>query len=303
MTSKKQSTDLTSVKHEDLLSGSYAVPLSEDFLITNGLELDELVEGQVCKIDYEAEKLPVLFGSNEKKPLSSEKIPLQTSSEDIEDERASARKSLDKIFGDDDELDVDNLSSDSSEAKSSDTGFYNEKHEAGINKSKMRTMDSFRTKSGHVAPLKSASSHDLTRSVSKETNKGVNPNSRFYIRGVLNKRAGEFMFSVCAFIMFNLCVLAGFLLPLLLILDKEKFAWAVYAPILIIVGILIYFMFSGRATCPVCNQKQFAPKNCLKHRDAHKWPIVGYMLPTALHAAVFKWFKCIFCGTSIRLKE
>jgi len=154
-----------------------------------------------------------------------------------------------------------------------------------------------------VAPLKSASSGDLTRSVSKDTNKGVNPNSRFYIRGVLNKRAGAFMFSVFAFIMFNLCVLAGFLLPLLLVVDKEKFAWAVYTPILIVVGILIYFMFSGRATCPVCNQKQFAPKNCLKHRDAHKWPILGYMLPTALHAAVFKWFKCIFCGTSIRLKE
>jgi len=99
--------------------------------------------------------------------------------------------------------------------------------------------------------------------------------------------------------MFVLCMVAGVVMPLLTLLDKEMFFWAPYTILLLFVGVLIYFMFTGKASCPICNQKQFAPKNCLKHRDAHKLPVIGYMLPTALHAIYYRWFKCIFCGTSV----
>jgi hypothetical protein len=30
---------------------------------------------------------------------------------------------------------------------------------------------------------------------------------------------------------------------------------------------------------------------------------LGYILPTSFQLLIFHWFRCMYCGTSIRLKE
>jgi hypothetical protein len=32
-------------------------------------------------------------------------------------------------------------------------------------------------------------------------------------------------------------------------------------------------------------------------------PGLGHILPLAAHVLVFRWFRCTFCGTSVRTKE
>lgn len=174
---------------------------------------------------------------------------------------------------------------------------------SSIQKEKILSMDAFREKGSHISPLQNASSSNITKSVKKETNAGVDPSSRRYIRGVLHTDKETFRVSSVAFILFNLCMLAGIVLTPLVLVDKEKYSWAVWSPLLFVLGIFIYLTLARKAGCPICNQKQYRPKACLKHKNAHHMPILGYMLPTALHALIFKWFRCIFCGTSVRLKE
>jgi len=303
--------DSNSVTSKDLLAASFAIPLSRAFIELNEVDVNQLLDGRVRYLsddvtvkvaDYvddviveeEAEELVAVEAIAEKKSESEEKIELP-----IEELNGLLPEPIRKESKKESEIDT---LFDSVAEPDGGTVHIN-KRDARINKDNILTMDAFRNEGSRVEPLKNKASHDLTRSTRRETNEGVNPNSKRFVRGVLHKRAGSFMFSLLAYLTFVLCIIAGFSLPLLALIDKEKFFWAMFSPLLIIVGILIYLMFTGRASCPICNQKQFAPKNCLKHRDAHHLPVIGYMLPTALHAMFFKWFKCIFCGTSVRLKE
>lgn len=174
---------------------------------------------------------------------------------------------------------------------------------SSLQKDRILSMEDFKQKGSHISPLTSVASSDLTKTVKKETNAGVDPSSRRYVRGVLHTYRGAFKVGSFAFILSNICILAGLVLTPLVLVNKEKYDWAIWSPLFIVLGLFIYLTLARKASCPICNQKQYAPKACLKHRDAHHFPIIGYMLPTALHALLFKWFRCIFCGTSVRLKE
>ncbi len=296
------------VTSKELLAASFAIPLSRVFVESNDINISQLLDGRVRflsddvsmkEVDYidevDVETLTQVAKENQ------EEIALEDNIEEPLDELDGIlpepiRKKIAK------DIDIDTLF-DSVAESSDDSTVHIHKRDARINKDRILTMEAFRSEGSRIEPLVNKGSGDLTRATRKETNKGVDPSSKRYIRGVLHKRAGSFMFSLFAYLSFIFCIIAGFTLPLLALMDKENYAWSMFSPLLVIVGVMIYFMFTGRASCPICNQKQFAPKNCLKHRDAHRLPLFGYMLPTALHALFYKWFKCIFCGTSVRLKE
>lgn len=305
-----------SVTSKELLAASFAIPLSRAFIEKNDIEVGELLTGKVrllsddvtVKIpDYEIEEEFQAEAEEEYVAKSESELESEIAAKEIVPEpRANielAEEGLKESLPAPAEISKE-MTVELDDLFDEPIGtLHVDKMGARINKDNMLSMDDFREKGSRIAPLQSVAKGDLTRSTRRETNEGVSPDSRRYVRGVLHKRAGSFMFSLLAYLAFVFCIIAGFTLPLLTLLDKEKFFWAMFSPVLVIVGILIYFMFTGRASCPICNQKQFAPKNCLKHRDAHRWPLFGYMLPTALHALFYKWFKCIFCGTSVRLKE
>jgi len=148
----------------------------------------------------------------------------------------------------------------------------------------------------------------LLTTTRSETNKGRKPGSRRFIRGVLHPLPGRMYLgafvSVLGIVLVPLAIIAGLALFINDSLGNPALPeWLLVFPILLpIVGILWILVASG-CRCRVCGQKIFLPKNCLKHRNAHKLPLIGYIFPTALHILSFKWFRCIFCGTPIRLKE
>jgi hypothetical protein len=59
--------------------------------------------------------------------------------------------------------------------------------------------------------------------------------------------------------------------------------------------------FAGRSRCRICSCNLFYSKNCHKNRKAHLLPGIGYVASAALHLLIFGWFRCMYCGTAIRL--
>jgi len=151
----------------------------------------------------------------------------------------------------------------------------------------------------------------LIRAPRPETNAGKNPESRRYIRGVMH--AHPYRLSVAALV----TLLLALVLPLAIVsaglllwsdLQPELLPWVpkwllAFPLALPVVGgaYLIWGVGSGR--CKICNQPLFVPRGVNKNSKAHHVPGIGYIIPTALHLLVFRWFRCTYCGTAVRVKE
>lgn len=178
------------------------------------------------------------------------------------------------------------------------------KRKGEIEVQKLRSIDDARNEkvSKSALPVKNGEV-DRTKVVSPETNEGVDPHSRNYVRGVLHNDPIGTSFGAYAFVLTSLLLVAS-LVPIGYILfHRDEYMWGLLSPALFIVAMMIYLGSARKTACPVCRQRQFVPKSCLKHNKAHHIRGLGHMLPTAIHLICFHWFRCIFCGTSIRVKE
>ncbi|BCU79822.1 DUF4332 domain-containing protein [Luteolibacter sp. LG18] len=151
----------------------------------------------------------------------------------------------------------------------------------------------------------------LIRAPRESTNRGRNPESRFFIRGVLHTHPLQVMFgAVVTLVMMVVLPLAIVAAGLLLLSDMqpEQFGWVpkwfLAFPIALPVTGLAYLIWGvGAGKCRICGQRLFVPKNCRKNAKAHHVKWIGYIIPTALHMLFFRWFRCTYCGTPVRLKE
>lgn len=64
-----------------------------------------------------------------------------------------------------------------------------------------------------------------------------------------------------------------------------------------------FLIVANKARCRVCSCPLFYVRLCRKHRAAHHVPLVGIACSTALHLLFFKWMRCMYCGTAIRLRH
>ena len=259
------------VSRKDLQLAPIAIPLSESFIDHHDLDLTSLPQGTTQYPNNDTpSRIPTKQQSAETNYLNSTpQTPAATSSSPA-------------LYG-----------NESTSAKSA----------PALDKSRIISMEEYQQEGSKVTQPVQPKVNNITRTTLKETNEGVNPDSKFFIKGVLHQDIPKFKLGSYSFIFFNLLILAAVAGTAMVLVDKEKYWWGIYSPTLIFPAIFIYFTACQKASCPICTQKQYALKRCLKHKNAHRWPILGYMLPTCLHALFFKWFRCIFCGTSVRLKE
>ncbi|MES2477338.1 MAG: DUF4332 domain-containing protein [Verrucomicrobiota bacterium] len=150
----------------------------------------------------------------------------------------------------------------------------------------------------------------LIRTPRVETNKGRDPKSRRYIRGVLHSHP----FSLAAGAIFTLLLMVflpvGIVSAGLLLLSREvpeKFGWVpewllAFPLVLPVLGIC-YMIWSLNGSCRICGQKLFVPKTCLKNSKAHHIRGLGHIVPVSIHILLFKWFRCTYCATPVRLKK
>ena len=150
----------------------------------------------------------------------------------------------------------------------------------------------------------------LIRAPREKTNRGKNPESRNYVRGVLHTHPWSLRIGA----IFSLLLLAN--LPLAIIAAfallasreiPENFSWVpewflAFPAALPIVG-LGYLIWGLSGKCRICTQKLFVHKGALKHIKAHRMPGMGYVVPLCLHLLAFNWFRCSSCGTPVRLKK
>ena len=150
----------------------------------------------------------------------------------------------------------------------------------------------------------------LIRAPRVETNEGRDPSSSFYVRGVLHSH--PIAMSVAAFLTLVLVVVLplGIVSAALLLLSTEMPAhfswvpkWLLVFPASLPVFGLLYLIFASQASCRICGQKLLIPRACLKNAKAHHVRGLGHIIPASFHMLLFKWFRCTYCGTPVRLKK
>jgi hypothetical protein len=150
----------------------------------------------------------------------------------------------------------------------------------------------------------------LIRGPLVETNLGRDPNSRFYIRGVLHShpssiRIGAFVTLLLAIVLPLAIGSAGLLLASDLMPGQFLWVpkWLLAFPFALPFVGIVYLICGLNSRCRICGQRQFVPRMCLKNTKAHHVKGLGYIIPVCFHILLFKWFRCIYCGTPVRLKK
>ncbi len=168
---------------------------------------------------------------------------------------------------------------------------------------------------GEVKSLRRSKSEDservaLIRGPRKETNAGRDRRSRWYIHGVLHNSPFTLVLGAITTLLLVMMVpLALATAGLLLLSDTVPVSfdwvpkWLLIFPLALPVFGLIYLICGFRGSCRVCGQKLFVPRMCLKNPKAHHVALIGYIIPLSLHLLIFKWFRCTYCGTPVRLKK
>jgi hypothetical protein len=150
----------------------------------------------------------------------------------------------------------------------------------------------------------------LIRAPREETNRGRRPESRRYIRGVLHSHPWTMMLGAAiTLVMMVLTVPAVLAAALLLLSDIFPDAlhwvspWLLVLPCSLPLVGLLYLIYGVKCRCRICNQRLFFPRACLKNSKAHRITGLGFIIPAALHMLLFRWFRCTYCGTPVRLKK
>ena len=150
----------------------------------------------------------------------------------------------------------------------------------------------------------------LIRGPRVETNKGRDPQSRRYIRGVLHSHPVALSMGALLTLVLGIMLPVGIISAGLLLLSgevPEHFGWVpkwllVFPASLPLLG-LAWLVWGMHGTCRICGQKLFVPRMCLKNSKAHHIRGLGHIIPVCLHILLFRWFRCTYCGTPVRLKK
>ena len=150
----------------------------------------------------------------------------------------------------------------------------------------------------------------LIRGPRVETNKGRDPQSRLYIRGVLHSHPVSLSVGAVLTLLLGAMLPVGIVSAGLLLLSSEvpaHFGWVpkwllAFPASLPLLG-FAWLIWGMHGSCRICGQKLFVPRMCLKNSKAHHLFGLGHVIPVCLHLLLFRWFRCTYCGTPVRLKK
>ena len=71
--------------------------------------------------------------------------------------------------------------------------------------------------------------------------------------------------------------------------------------IIALICALPWLCFVSTARCAVCSMKAFSFRHYAHSKNAHRLPLLGIVIPTALHVAFLGWYRCPACGTPQKL--
>lgn len=123
-------------------------------------------------------------------------------------------------------------------------------------------------------------------------------------RGVLHPTPKRIVVTSILLLMTKLLTIAVVIaLPVAAVIDGKELIPKVMPLVLVFLGVgLLYILVSNRTRCRVCSCHFFYVRRCHKHKSAHRLPLVGPACTAALHILMFRWMRCMYCGTAIRLR-
>ena len=182
-----------------------------------------------------------------------------------------------------------------------------------IDHSRLRSTEDLSDPLVKAAAVKTSPANDrvaLLRAPRTSTNKGRDPQSRWYIRGVLHSHPFSIYIGAVVTMVLMVMVPAAVISAALLLASgemPEKFSWVpkwlIAFPLVLPLCGVAYLIWGLGGTCRICGQKLFAHRSHLKNSRAHRIPGLGYIVPLCFQIIVFRWFRCTHCGTPVRLKE
>lgn len=150
----------------------------------------------------------------------------------------------------------------------------------------------------------------LIRAPREATNRGKDPNSRRYIRGVLHSHPWSLRIGAVFTLLLALNLPLAIISAFLLLISRENPGllpwvpeWILAFPVALPLVGIGYMIFGFGGKCRICTQKLFVHKGALKHVKAHRLPGLGFVIPLCLYLLLFSWFRCSSCGTPVRLKK
>ena len=182
-----------------------------------------------------------------------------------------------------------------------------------IDTSRIRSINDMDGALPRMAAVKTSPSSDrvaLIRAPRTETNRGRNPNSRWYIRGVLHSHPVSIYCGALVTLLLMVMVPVSVVSALLLLASAEMpgpFAWVppwlLWFPVTLPLFGIAWVVWGLNGSCRICGQKLFMHRSHRKNAKAHHVRGIGYVVPLCFQILLFRWFRCTHCGTPVRLKE
>lgn len=186
-------------------------------------------------------------------------------------------------------------------------------HKLEIDTSRIKSINDMDGTLQRTAAVKTSPGNDrvaLIRAPRSETNKGRNPNSRWYIRGVLHSHPVSIYVGALATLLLTVMVPVSMVSALLLLGSAElpdRFPWVpgwlLWFPVTLPLFGIAWVIWGMNGSCRICGQKLFMHRSHLKNAKAHHIRGIGYVVPLCFQILIFRWFRCTHCGTPVRLKE
>ena len=132
--------------------------------------------------------------------------------------------------------------------------------------------------------------------------------SRWVVRGVVHPTPWKVVFGSIISLLWRLSLMAAIVATVYLLAFQDEnlqtFKVWIYScgGALVLLG-LMNLHYATSCRCRICSCHLFHSRNCLKNRKAHHILLLGYVGSLALHVLLFRWFRCMYCGTAIRLRK
>ncbi|MGY8690509.1 MAG: hypothetical protein ACKVHP_22570, partial [Verrucomicrobiales bacterium] len=82
---------------------------------------------------------------------------------------------------------------------------------------------------------------------------------------------------------------------------EYRMEFAAMFGVTLLLGVIYLFMAIGMR-CRVCSCHLFYSRRCLKNKKAHSILGAFPMFAQTLHILAWRWFRCMYCGTAVRLR-
>jgi hypothetical protein len=177
-----------------------------------------------------------------------------------------------------------------------------------LDTSRFSNFDDYNDGKTKIAPLKRGAAMDGNKGLQRpKFMDGKLPRS--IERGVLHPAPARIVITSILLMLTKLLLLATIIiLPIAVFLDaplvdnKHYVKEALPVAIAFLVVGAAFIVVGNKARCRVCSCHFFFTRRCHKHKAAHRLWFMGAAGSAALHLLMFKWMRCMYCGTAIRLR-